>query len=175
MCIYFLFCPFPREVVSQMNKDWLILSQKFSEQCRENSMLSKALRAMQRSQREAHEKLQRAQVENRQKVISLEDELARMQEEEEEEEEEEEAEGSDEEEDDGRDVKVLQVSYFKILSGRMSLCHWEASTVCLSVRPSIRPSSVVIPQFQNASYPILFPFAIYDSTRWGIQNFYAEF
>ena len=64
-------------------------------------MLSKALRAMQRSQKEAHEKLQKAQVENRQKVISLEDELARIQEEEDDEEE--------VEEEDMRDVKMLKV------------------------------------------------------------------
>ena len=25
------------------------------------------------------------------------------------------------------------------------------------------------------SYPILIPFALYDSTRWGIRNFYTEF
>ncbi|XP_071498168.1 uncharacterized protein [Diadema antillarum] len=67
-----------REVVDQMNKDWLILSHKFSEQCKENSTLNKALRAMQRSQREAYERLQRAQVENRQRVDSLGQELARL-------------------------------------------------------------------------------------------------
>ena len=29
--------------------------------------------------------------------------------------------------------------------------------------------------FFAISYPILIPFALYDSTRWGIQNFYTVF
>ena len=29
--------------------------------------------------------------------------------------------------------------------------------------------------FFAISYPILIPFALYDSTRWGIRNFYTEF
>ncbi|XP_030840212.1 myosin phosphatase Rho-interacting protein isoform X2 [Strongylocentrotus purpuratus] len=97
-----------REVVTQMNRDWVILSTKFSEQCKENTMLSKALRAMQRSQKEAHEKLQRAQVENRKRVASLGEELERMEEDEEEDDEEEEEEEDDAEKE--KKVKVLEMN-----------------------------------------------------------------
>ena len=93
-----------------MNRDWVILSTKFSEQCKENTMLSKALRAMQRSQKEAHEKLQRAQVENRRRVASLGEELERIEMEEEEEEEEEEEDEEDDAEKEKK-VKVLEVCW----------------------------------------------------------------
>ncbi|XP_063961185.1 protein outspread-like isoform X2 [Lytechinus pictus] len=99
-----------REVVTQMNRDWVILSTKFSEQCKENTMLSKALRAMQRSQKEAHEKLQKAQVDNRRKVSSLGEQLERI------EMEEDEDDDDDEEEDEGQDaekerkLKVLEMN-----------------------------------------------------------------
>nr|XP_054763075.1 uncharacterized protein LOC129269589 [Lytechinus pictus] len=99
-----------REVVTQMNRDWVILSTKFSEQCKENTMLSKALRAMQRSQKEAHEKLQKAQVDNRRKVSSLGEQLERieMEEDEDDDDEEEEDEGQDAEKE--RKLKVLEMN-----------------------------------------------------------------
>ena len=57
--------------------------------------------------------------------------------------------------------------------GAMSLWHDEASAFR---RASVRPSSILISKcFFTIFYPILIPFASYDSTRWGIQNFYTEF
>ena len=70
--------------------------------------------------------------------------------------------------------------------GPMSLCHGVASVVCRpsSVRPASvvrrpslvrRPSTISKCFFFAISYPISIPFALYDSTRWGIRNFYTEF
>lgn len=61
--------------------------------------------------------------------------------------------------------------------GLMSLCRGEAPVVRPSVCPSFvcRPSNISKCFFFAISYPILILFALYGSTRWGIQNFYTEF
>lgn len=70
-CFVFFTYPHPRDVVSHMNKDWMIMSSKFSELCRENAHLTSTINGLQKTLTETQAGIKETQKDNQSKIEQI--------------------------------------------------------------------------------------------------------
>ena len=66
-----IFFFFGRDVVTHMNKDWVIMSSKFSELCRENAQLTSTIASLQKTLAETKESMDSIQKTNQAKIDEI--------------------------------------------------------------------------------------------------------